>query len=134
MTISITAKRLRQLRSEKDVSQEVVAKYLGISRPAYVRYETGVSYPSRTLKQLADYFHVSMDYIAGKSDIRTTDTSTTSSTANITTDTITLTAEEQEHLAMLRALSPEARRRVERNLKGEYEDSIDSQMQETTVC
>lgn len=63
--MNITAKRLRELRENKGLSQSEVAKFLGISRPAYVKYETGNSRPVRKLKELCVLFNVSSDYILG---------------------------------------------------------------------
>jgi transcriptional regulator with XRE-family HTH domain len=40
---SITGDRLRALRLEHELSQEEVAKKIGISRPAYVNYENSKS-------------------------------------------------------------------------------------------
>ncbi len=65
---SITGDRLRALRLEHDLSQEEVAKKIGISRPAYVNYENGKSRPVRKLKELSDLFNVTTDYIMGLSD------------------------------------------------------------------
>lgn len=63
--MNITAERLRELREKKGLSQNEVAKFLGISRPAYVKYETGNSRPIRKLKELCVLFNVSSDYILG---------------------------------------------------------------------
>lgn len=58
-----TASRLRRLRDWKAMSQEDVARALGITRTAYVKYETGLTTPSRKLKELSHLFDVSVDYI-----------------------------------------------------------------------
>lgn len=68
--MSITGSRLRELREETGKSQGDVAKLIGISRPAYVAYETGRSHPSRKLEELSNLFNVSVDYILGKTDVR----------------------------------------------------------------
>lgn len=70
--MSTIAERLRMLREEKGLSQAEVAKFLGISRPAYVQYETGKTKPSRTIKKLCALFNVSSDYILG-TDVETVD-------------------------------------------------------------
>lgn len=67
---TVTGDRLRALRQELGLSQEEVAKKLGISRPAYVNYEQGKSRPVRKLKELSDIFNASTDYILGRTDIR----------------------------------------------------------------
>lgn len=66
--MSITGDRLRALRQELGLSQEEIAKKIGVSRPAYVNYEQGKSRPVRKLEQLATLFNVSSDYIMGISD------------------------------------------------------------------
>ena len=63
--MSITGTRLKDLRIKRDVSQADVAKAIGISRTAYVKYETGASKPVRKLHELAKYFNVSADYLLG---------------------------------------------------------------------
>ena len=66
--MTVTGDRLRALRQNLGISQEEVAKKLGISRPAYVNYEQGKSQPVRKLKELATLFDVTTDYILGKDD------------------------------------------------------------------
>ncbi len=68
--MNITGERLRQLRENKQLSQGEVAKLIGVSRPAYVLYETGRSKPLRKIKELCALFNVTSDYILGN-DINT---------------------------------------------------------------
>lgn len=63
--MNITSKRLRELRKNLGFSQGELAKKLGISRTAYVKYETGESRPVRKLQELSDLFNVSIDYLLG---------------------------------------------------------------------
>lgn len=65
---TITGDRLRALRQDLGLSQDDVAKKIGVSRPAYVNYEQGKSRPVRKLKELAALFDVTSDYIMGLSD------------------------------------------------------------------
>ena len=61
--------RLKELRSEKGVSQKVVADFLGITDKGYCFYELGQREPSiSTLIKLCNYFDVSADYLIGRSD------------------------------------------------------------------
>ncbi len=61
--------RLKELRSEKGVSQKVVADFLGITVKGYCFYELGQREPSiSTLIKLCNYFDVSADYLIGRSD------------------------------------------------------------------
>lgn len=66
--MSITGDRLRALRQDMGLSQEEIAKKIGVSRPAYVNYEQGKSRPTRKLRELATLFGVTSDYIMGFSD------------------------------------------------------------------
>ena len=51
--------------------QKDIASYLNISASAYGFYEQGKRMPTfDVLSNLADYFEVSVDYLLGKSDIR----------------------------------------------------------------
>jgi len=52
-------KVMKELRLKKKKSQREIAKVLDITRPAYVRYETGNREPSlETLSKLANYYEV----------------------------------------------------------------------------
>lgn len=67
-------KRLAQLREEKNVLQEDVAKYLGVARSTYAGYELGKSEPGvERLKKLAIYFECSLDYLVCAIDERNTE-------------------------------------------------------------
>lgn len=66
--MNITAYRLRTLRQLHQLSQEDVAKYLGVTRTAYNKYESGNIKPIRKLNELADLFHVSTDYLLGRKE------------------------------------------------------------------
>ncbi|AEM79783.1 helix-turn-helix domain-containing protein [Thermoanaerobacter wiegelii] len=63
--------RLKELRKEKNLTQEDLAKILGISRSTIAGYETERKEPDyETLKKIADFFNVSIDYLLGRTDIR----------------------------------------------------------------
>jgi transcriptional regulator with XRE-family HTH domain len=56
--------RLRELRLKRNLSQEEVARHIGITRSAYSHYEINNRQPVyETLIKLADFFNVSIDYI-----------------------------------------------------------------------
>ena len=63
--------RLKQLRESKSKPQKEIAEYLATSAQHYGKYELGTAAISleRALK-LADYYNVSLDYLAGRSDIK----------------------------------------------------------------
>lgn len=57
-------KKLVRLRNSLKLTQDQVATKLGISKQSYFRYENDVRVPpSETLKQLADIYGVSSDYL-----------------------------------------------------------------------
>ena len=63
--------RLKELRLEKGLSQEDVAQYLGITQQAYANYERGARQADyENLRKLSEIFGTTIDYILGKSDIR----------------------------------------------------------------
>lgn len=56
--------QLIKLRKSKKKTQEDIAKYLGISRPAYTAYEAGNRQPDYdSLIKLSNYFDVSLDFL-----------------------------------------------------------------------
>ncbi len=61
--------RLRELREKAGLRQTDVAEATGIDQKTLSNYETGKTYPhSYALISLAEYFHVSIDYIVGRID------------------------------------------------------------------
>lgn len=66
--------RLKDLRTQKGLSQKEVAEYLGISQPAYANYERQAREADYdTLKKLSDFFDVSVDYILGRTEQKQND-------------------------------------------------------------
>ena len=64
--------RLKALREDRDIKQEEIAWLLGINQPVYSNYETGKrEIPERYLVKLAQYYHVSADYILGRTNNKT---------------------------------------------------------------
>ena len=65
--------KIKQLRLENKWTQEDVCMKLNISSGALSRYETGMYEPKSLdlVKDFANLFNVSTDYLLGKSDIRT---------------------------------------------------------------
>ena len=61
---------LKMLRNRNGMLQEDVAKYLGLTRPAYSHYETGKRVPdAEILEKLADLYKVSIDELMGRSPV-----------------------------------------------------------------
>jgi len=64
-----TYQRLRDLREDRDLKQETVARILGITRQQYQLYESGKrELPMHHFLVLATYYNVSLDYLAGLID------------------------------------------------------------------
>lgn len=65
-------KRLRDLREDSDKSQTEIAEALGMKQQQYARYENGTQeIPLHHFITLARYYNVSLDYLAGLTDIPT---------------------------------------------------------------
>ena len=61
--------RLEDLRVDHDKSQIEIAAYLNMNRNVFWRYEKGVrEIPVWAVIKLADYYHVSTDYLLGRTD------------------------------------------------------------------
>lgn len=64
-------KRLRKLRNEAELTQEELAKKIGVSRATVAGYETkGKEPPYSTLQKLSDVLGCSTDYLLGKTNER----------------------------------------------------------------
>ena len=62
----IYSNRLKELRDEKNISQQDIAKYLKIDNSLYAKYEKEYYViPIKHLNTLCNYFNVSFDYLFG---------------------------------------------------------------------
>ncbi|HEX3047211.1 MAG TPA: helix-turn-helix transcriptional regulator [Bacillota bacterium] len=70
--MEILAKRIKELREERGLTQEALSGDLGLSgKSAIANYEKGFRTPEyETLLKIADYFNVSTDYLLGRTDDR----------------------------------------------------------------
>lgn len=66
------ADRFKQLREESGLTQEELARRLGVSKGTVGNYESGARTPRKLddLNSLADYFNVEIDYLLGRSNSR----------------------------------------------------------------
>ncbi len=99
--------RLKELREQLRLNQEGLAVKLNVSQSTISAYEVGERMPDlETLIAIADFFHVSLDYLAGLSDvkqqIRQSD----------------LTADELEYLYTYRQLSNTDKEKVKSYIDG----------------
>ena len=66
---AVTNTRLRDLREDHDLRQADLAKLLNCSQVCYSYYENGQrDIPTDALVCLADFYHVSVDYILRRTD------------------------------------------------------------------
>ena len=99
--------RLRELRKQYRLSQSGLALKLHISQSTISAYETGERVPDlENLMTIAEFFHVSLDYLAGlsnvKQQLRQSD----------------LSPDELEHLCTYRQLSDMDREKVKSYIHG----------------
>lgn len=60
---------LKRIRKEKRITQNQLADFLNVSRGSVGNWETGMREPDlETLSRIADYFHVSTDFLLGRED------------------------------------------------------------------
>ena len=64
--------KIRDLREDKDLSQQEIAKILVVTQATYSRYESGIlDIPSISLIKLAKFHKTSIDYLVGLTDEKT---------------------------------------------------------------
>ncbi|MDY6367056.1 MAG: helix-turn-helix transcriptional regulator [Clostridia bacterium] len=62
-------KRLKELRTDKKISQKGLASVIGTNNSSICDWECGRSEPSiETILKLCDFFGVSADYLLGRED------------------------------------------------------------------
>lgn len=61
--------RIKELREEKNISQEILAKETGTSQRNIGRWENEENEPTyKQLIKIADFFNVTIDYLVGRED------------------------------------------------------------------
>lgn len=116
--------RLIEVRKEYGYTRESLAKSLGISKYTLRNYELGATEPGHTfLKQISDFFHVSIDYLMGLTD------------EPEILDTFALSASEQTIIKKYRRLDDHGREMVDFTLDKEYERSkaLEEQTEEKII-
>ncbi len=64
--------KLKMLRKQRGITQENMAHKINASRSCISNYESGNRQPdNETIKLIADYFDVSVDYLLGRSAVKT---------------------------------------------------------------
>ncbi|MDE6931228.1 MAG: helix-turn-helix domain-containing protein [Oscillospiraceae bacterium] len=61
--------RIKDLRTDSDLTQEEIAEAIGITQRKYSYLETGKQqWPDELLARLADFYQTSVDYLLGLTD------------------------------------------------------------------
>ena len=64
--------RIRDLREDKDLKQEDLSKLLNCTQACYSNYENGKrDVPAEVLDALANFYGVSVDYLMGRTNVKT---------------------------------------------------------------
>lgn len=67
--VRILYQHIRDLREDRDLTQQQLAELLNISQATYSRYESGaLDIPSSSLIALARFYKTSVDYLLGLTD------------------------------------------------------------------
>jgi transcriptional regulator with XRE-family HTH domain len=104
--MDIFSLRLKELRVEKGFTQKELARVINTTDDSIYSWEKARSQPPLdTLVKLADFFECSVDYLLGRED--------DFGNIIVTTNTPSLSKEEQEIIATLRALPKEFQIRIE---------------------
>lgn len=89
---------LKSLRTNNSLSQAELAAKLGISKSSVSMYEQGKREPDfHVLGMIADFFHVEIDYLMGRSDTAPEDFTPVTIAAHL--DTSDLTQDELDDVA-----------------------------------
>lgn len=62
-------RKVRDLREDKDITQQQMAEHLNITQATYSRYESGdLDIPTSVLIKLSKFHKLSVDYLLGLTD------------------------------------------------------------------
>lgn len=101
--------KIRELRTEKGLSQQKLADLLRISQQSVYKYENNLSEPDiQALKEMSVIFDTSIDYIVGN---------TTNPRKNDFVTETSLTDEELENLRLFRKITPYRKKLIRLLLK-----------------
>lgn len=66
--------KMKEIRENKEDTQDKIAKILGVSRSTYAGWENGIdNIPLLKLNDFCNYYKVSLDYICGLTNIKKID-------------------------------------------------------------
>ena len=64
--------KVKELRTQKGISQAELGRFIGVERSTICQYEKGTRMPdNNTLIKIADYFGVSVDFLLGRTETKT---------------------------------------------------------------
>nr|WP_319487598.1 helix-turn-helix transcriptional regulator [uncultured Caproiciproducens sp.] len=64
--------KIRDMREDHDITQQQIAEYLMCDQSLYSKYEREErEIPLHLIVRLAQYYHVSVDYLAGLTNVKT---------------------------------------------------------------
>lgn len=66
-----TGKLIRRMCDDKEITVAELERSLGLANATIARWEKGAAPNSAALGKVADYFHVSVDYLLGRTKERT---------------------------------------------------------------
>lgn len=62
----IIGERIKELRTERKISQKKLAEEIGVDKRAVIFWEQQINEPKASyIKKMAEYFNVSADYLLG---------------------------------------------------------------------
>lgn len=114
--------KIRDLREDADKTQTDIAEYLGTTAQYYGKYEKGErELPFSRAIELADYYDVSLDYLAGRTKIKRNNP-----------DTL-LTDDERELILRFRMLSERNKGKAELFIE-QLSESQETDKQDGAIC
>lgn len=107
---------LKELRGK--LTQEEVAKQIGLSRARYSHYENGRSEPdNEMLQKLANYFNVSVDYLLGRTTIKDPDVSVAGKEFTLTPEEFEVFKELRRHPILFHDLAKNPEKKIKELIK-----------------
>lgn len=102
---------LKELRGS--LTQEEVAKKLGLSRARYSHYENGRSEPdNHTLEKLADFYNVSIDYLLGRTNKKNSEVTVAGQDITLSQEEYKIFLEIKKHPVLFHDLAKDPEKKV----------------------
>lgn len=96
---NVTGNRIKELRKELNLTQEGLGNILHVTKQSVSKWERGTNIPEPPiLKQLANMFNCSTDYLLGTTDIKSYSDNLFSGTGALTKEDITLTKKDEKDI------------------------------------